>query len=169
MWSLRAAQAAEDVGAYDEAHRQYVRVRRLWPTVDGAEKLAGSDVIEVFTRAALIAAISDHDGDAVEIVESVRSWLRADPDVDPVRIGVVEARYARVLLDAGWTDAALVAARLSSSFRRIRPPPNAGSRSRGWCTCSTGWAVAPTGSRWPTRRWRSPARPATQVRWPAPW
>jgi DNA-binding CsgD family transcriptional regulator/tetratricopeptide (TPR) repeat protein len=122
VWSLRAAQAAEDVGAYDEAHRQYVRVRRLWPTVDDAEKLAGSDVIEVFTRAALIAAISDHDGDAIEIVEGVRSWLRADPDVDPVRIGVVEARYARVLLDAGRTDAALVAARRAVELVPADPP-----------------------------------------------
>ena len=48
----------------------------------------------------------------------------ADPDVDPVRIGVVEARYARVLLgDAGRTDAALVAARRAVSCASWADPP----------------------------------------------
>ena len=41
LWSLRAAQAAEEVYAWDEAHRQYVRVRRLWPSVPDAEALVG--------------------------------------------------------------------------------------------------------------------------------
>ena len=121
-WSLRAAQAAEAVYAYDEAHRQYNRVRRLWPAVPDAEALVGADAVDVFTRAASIAAICDHDVDAVEIIERVRSWLQADPDVDPVRLGLLEARYARFLLDGGRTDAALVAARRAVDLVPANPP-----------------------------------------------
>ena len=121
-WSLRAAQAAEDVYAYDEAHRQYDRVRRLWPAVPDAEALVGADAVDVFSRAASIAAICDHDVDAVEIIERVRSWLQADPDVDPVRLGLLEARYARFLLDDGRTDAALVAARRAVDLVPADPP-----------------------------------------------
>ena len=121
-WSLRAAQAAEEVYAYDEAHRQYDRVRRLWPAVPDAEALVGADAVDVFSRAASIAAICDHDVDAVEIIERVRSWLQADPDVDPVRLGLLEARYARFLLDGGRTDAALVAARRAVDLVPAHPP-----------------------------------------------
>ncbi len=122
LWSLRAAVAAEDVYAYDEAHRQYERVRRLWPAVPDAEDLAGSDAVEVFSQAASIAAICDHDVDAVEIIERVRSWLQADPEVDPVRLGVLEAKYARFLLENGRTDAALVAARRAVDLVPAEPP-----------------------------------------------
>ena len=122
LWSFRAAQAAEEVYAYDEAHRQYNRVRRLWPSVPDAEALVGADAVDVFTKAASIAAICDHDVDAVEIIERVRSWLQADPDVDPVRLGVLEARYARYLLDGGRTDAALVAARRAVDLVPAHPP-----------------------------------------------
>ena len=122
VWSLRAAQAAEEVYAWDEAHRQYVRVRRLWPTVPDPEALVGSDAVDVFSRAAVIAAQCEHDVDAVEIVEGVRSWLRADPDCDPVRLGVVEALYARFLLDGGRADAALVAARRAVDLVPAVPP-----------------------------------------------
>jgi DNA-binding CsgD family transcriptional regulator/type II secretory pathway predicted ATPase ExeA len=122
LWSLRAAQAAEDVYAWDEAHRQYVRVRRLWPSVPDAENLVGADAVDVFSRAAAIAAICDHDVDAVEIIEGVRSWLHADPDVDPVRMGVLEAKYARFLLDSGRTDAALVSARRAVALVPADPP-----------------------------------------------
>jgi DNA-binding CsgD family transcriptional regulator len=122
QWSLRAAQAAEDVYAWDEAHRQYVRVRRLWPSVPDAESLVGADAVDVFSRAAAIAAICDHDVDAVEIIEGVRSWLHADPDVDPVRMGVLEAKYARFLLDSGRTDAALVSARRAVALVPADPP-----------------------------------------------
>jgi DNA-binding CsgD family transcriptional regulator len=122
QWSLRAAQAAEDVYAWDEAHRQYVRVRRLWPSVKDAESLVGADAVDVFSRAAAIAAICDHDVDAVEIIEGVRSWLHADPDVDPVRMGVLEAKYARFLLDSGRTDAALVSARRAVALVPADPP-----------------------------------------------
>ena len=129
-WSLRAAQAAEDVYAYDEAHRQYDRVRRLWPAVPDAEALVGADAVDVFSRAASIAAICDHDVDAVEIIERVRSWLQADPDVDPVRLGLLEAQYARFLLDDGRTDAALVAARRAVDLVPA-DPPTPGARGRG--------------------------------------
>ncbi len=122
LWSLRAAVAAQDVYAYDEAHRQYERVRRLWPAVPDAEDLAGSDAVEVFSQAASIAAICDHDVDAVEIIERVRSWLQADPEVDPVRLGVLEAKYARFLLENGRTDAALVAARRAVDLVPAEPP-----------------------------------------------
>ena len=121
-WSLRAAEAAESLHAYDEAHYQYERVRRLWPTVPDAEELVGSDAVTVFSQAASIAAICDHDVDAVQIVERVRSWLQADPDVDPVRQGVLEAKYARVLLENGRTDAALVAARRAVELVPADPP-----------------------------------------------
>ena len=122
LWSFRAARAAEQVYAYDEAHRQYERVRRLWPAVPDAEQLVGSDAVEVFSQAASIAAICDHDVDAVEIIERVRSWLQADPDVDPVRLGVLEAKYARFLLENGRTDAALVAARRAVDLVPAEPP-----------------------------------------------
>ena len=171
QWSLRAAQAAEDVYAWDEAHRQYVRVRRLWPSVTDAESLVGADAVDVFSRAAAIAAICDHDVDAVEIIEGVRSWLHADPDVDPVRMGVLEAKYARFLLDSGRTDAALVSGATGGRPGAGRPAHarSAGSSSPGWCTSWTGWAAAATGSRWPTRRWRWPGPSGTRLRWPARW
>ena len=85
-------------------------------------QLVGSDAVEVFSQAASIAAICDHDVDAVEIIERVRSWLQADPDVDPVRLGVLEAKYARFLLDDGRTDAALVAARRAVDLVPAEPP-----------------------------------------------
>jgi DNA-binding CsgD family transcriptional regulator len=122
LWSFRAAGAAEEVYAYDEAHRQFERVRRLWPSVPDAEELVGSDAVEVFSRAASIAAMCDHDVDAVEIIERVRSWLQADPEVDQVRLGVLEAKYARFLLENGRTDAALVAARRAVDLVPAEPP-----------------------------------------------
>ena len=82
----------------------------------------GADAVDVFSRAAAIAAICDHDVDAVEIIEGVRSWLQADPDVDPVRMGVLEAKYARFLLDSGRTDAALVSARRAVALVPADPP-----------------------------------------------
>ncbi len=122
LWSFRAAEAAESVHAYDEAHRQYERVRRLWPSVPDAEALLGSDAVTVFSQAASIAAMCDHDVDAVQIIERVRSWLQADPEVDPVRLGVLEAKYARFLLENGRTDAALVAARRAVDLVPSDPP-----------------------------------------------
>ncbi len=122
VWSLRAAQAAEEVYAYDEAHRQYVRVRSLWPSVPDAQALVGADPVDVFSRAAAVAAICDHDGEAIEIIERVRLWLQADEGVDPVRVGLLEAQYARFLLDGGRTDAALVAARRAVSLVPAAPP-----------------------------------------------
>ncbi|MGH8892686.1 MAG: ATP-binding protein, partial [Actinomycetes bacterium] len=121
-WSMRAALAAEHVYAYDEAHVQYDRVRRLWPLVPDAAELVGSDAVDVFSRAASIAAICDQDVTAVEIIERVRSWLQADPAADPVRLGLLEAKYARFLLDAGRTDAALVAARRAVDLVPADPP-----------------------------------------------
>ena len=122
IWSLRAAEAAEAVYAYDEAHRQYSRVRTLWPAVPDAQQVVGADPVEVFSRAAAVAAICDEDGQAIEIIERVRSWLQADPDVDPVRVGLLEAQYARFLLDGGRTDAALVAARRAVELVPAQPP-----------------------------------------------
>ena len=87
-----------------------------------AEALVGADAVDVFSRAASIAAICDHDVDAVEIIERVRSWLQADPEVDPVRLGLLEAQYARFLLDDGRTDAALVAARRAVDLVPADPP-----------------------------------------------
>jgi DNA-binding CsgD family transcriptional regulator len=122
QWSVRAAEAAEDVYAYGEAHVQYDRVRRLWPTVPDATEVAGSDAVEVFTRAASVAALCDQDATAVEIIERVRSWLQSDPAVDVVRQGLLEGKYARFLLDAGRTDAALLAARRAVELVPADPP-----------------------------------------------
>jgi DNA-binding CsgD family transcriptional regulator len=125
VWSMRAASAAEHVYAYDDSHTQYERVRRLWPTVPDAAELVGEDAVDVFAKAASIAAICDQDVTAVEIIERVRSWLQADPDEDPVRLGLLEAKYARFLLDAGRIDAALVAARRAVDLVPADPPTTA--------------------------------------------
>lgn len=122
VWSFRAAKAAEEVDAYDEAHRQYDRVRRLWAQVPDAEELVGVEEVDLHAMAALIAAICDHDVTAVEIIEQARSRLQGVPDVDPVRVGVLEAQYARFLLDAGRADAALVAARRAVDLVPADPP-----------------------------------------------
>jgi DNA-binding CsgD family transcriptional regulator/tetratricopeptide (TPR) repeat protein len=122
VWSMRAARAAEDVHAYDEAHRQYERVRRLWPQVPDAEQLVGADAVQVFSKAAAMAAVCDQDATAVEIIERVRSLVQADPEANPVRLGLLEAQYARFLLDAGRTDAALVAARRAVDLVPAEPP-----------------------------------------------
>ena len=122
LWSFRAAKAAEEVDAYDEAHRQYDRVRRLWSQVPDAEDLVGFEAVDVYAMAANIAAICDHDVTAIEIMEQARSRLQGVPDVDPVRIGVLEAQYARFLLDAGRSDAALVAARRAVDLVPAEPP-----------------------------------------------
>jgi len=122
VWSYRAAKEAEELDAYDEAHRQYDRVRRLWPLVPDAESLVGEEEVDVFAMAANIAAICDHDVTAVEIIEQARSRLQASSDVDPVRVGVLEAQYARFLLDAGRSDAALVAARRAVDLVPADPP-----------------------------------------------
>ncbi|HET9945233.1 MAG TPA: LuxR C-terminal-related transcriptional regulator, partial [Actinomycetes bacterium] len=122
LWSYRAAKEAEELDAYDEAHRQYDRVRRLWPLVPDAEALVGEEEVDVFAMAANIAAICDHDVTAVEIIEQARSRLQASADVDPVRVGVLEAQYARFLLDAGRSDAALVAARRAVDLVPADPP-----------------------------------------------
>jgi DNA-binding CsgD family transcriptional regulator len=122
VWSMRAAHAAEEVHAYDEAHRQFERVRRLWPLVPDAADLVGADAIDVFSRAAAMAAICDHDATAVEIIERLRLLARDDPAVDQARLGLLEAAYARALLDAGRTDAALVAARRAVEMVPAEPP-----------------------------------------------
>jgi DNA-binding CsgD family transcriptional regulator/tetratricopeptide (TPR) repeat protein len=121
-WSARAGEAAEAVYAYDAAHLQYDRVRRLWPQVPDAAGVVGDDPVEVFSRAAAVAALCDHDTTAVDILEQVRGWLSADPATDPVRLGVLEARYARALLDAGQLDRSLVAARRAVELVPAEPP-----------------------------------------------
>lgn len=121
-WSARAAEAAEAVFAYDAAHQQYERVRRLWPLVPDAAELAGADAVDVFSRAAATAAICDHDTTAVEVIEQVRGWLLADPSVDRRRLGALEARYARLLLDDGRLTDALAAARRALELVPADPP-----------------------------------------------
>jgi DNA-binding CsgD family transcriptional regulator/tetratricopeptide (TPR) repeat protein len=121
-WSLRAAEEAEAVYAYDAAHGQYDRVRRLWPLVPDAAAVVGADAVAVFSRAAAVAALCDHDTAAVDVIEQVRGWLLADASTDALRLGELEARYARLLLDDGQLEPALAAARRALDLVPADPP-----------------------------------------------
>jgi DNA-binding NarL/FixJ family response regulator/tetratricopeptide (TPR) repeat protein len=120
--SIRAAEAAEQGFAFSSVQRHYDRVLELWADVPEPEALAGTDRVDVLSRAASAAYLS---GDGRRSVALRREAARSlDPSIDPVRSAVLEEQLGRGLWHFGDTRGAL-AAYESAKFLMPTEPPTA--------------------------------------------
>jgi predicted ATPase/DNA-binding CsgD family transcriptional regulator len=103
-WSARAAAQAERAGAFTEAWRHYERALELWDRVADAPGRAGSDHVEVLTRAARVAYGIDQPKRALALVDL--ALRQVDAAAEPVRAGVLLEHRGRCLIGLGQPQAA---------------------------------------------------------------
>jgi DNA-binding CsgD family transcriptional regulator/tetratricopeptide (TPR) repeat protein len=96
--SVRAAQAAERLPAWAEAHAHYQRALSLWELVPQAASVAGSDHAGLLDRAASVAFVAYEHAGAVVLERA--AIAETDERAEPVRLG---GMYARL---GCWLDAA---------------------------------------------------------------
>src|SRR5918912_748572 len=91
---VRAAAAAESVRAHGEAAAQLERALELWDRVPDPEALAGTDRIDLLTR----AGQAFHDAGSPARAEALleKAIERVDPQADPHRSAALRERLARV-------------------------------------------------------------------------
>ena len=118
--SVEAGRAAERIGAFPEAQRQYETALDLWDRVEGAAALAGSDRIDVLRRAAHAAHLSSEYDRAIALVQAAAAEL--DAVRDPVRAALVQERLGRYLWIAGRGDEADACYRAALDLLPAEPP-----------------------------------------------
>ena len=118
--SVEAGGAAERIGAFPEAQRQYETALDLWDRVEGAAALAGSDRIDVLRRAAHAAHLSSEYDRAIALVQAAAAEL--DAVRDPVRAALVQERLGRYLWIAGRGDEADACYRAALDLLPAEPP-----------------------------------------------
>jgi DNA-binding CsgD family transcriptional regulator len=87
---VEAAAAAERVYAYPEAWAAYENALELWPTVEGADRLAGLDEVELMRRAAEAASRTGLLDRALTLAQNARALL--DERDEPLRAAVLIER-----------------------------------------------------------------------------
>jgi predicted ATPase/DNA-binding CsgD family transcriptional regulator len=90
--AVRAAHEAEEVYAFAEAARQYVRALELWDQVEAPVELAGMDAAELHARAAEAAAFG---GDGTAAMRLIRAAIAmVDPAAERRRSALLRERLA---------------------------------------------------------------------------
>jgi DNA-binding CsgD family transcriptional regulator len=121
--SVAAARAAADVYGFTEAHQQYERALTLWNQVPDAPDQAGMALSELRLEAAEAAGWAGLANRAATLIQE--SLIDMGSHVEPERAGVLRARLAEWLWDAGNTKAAL--ATYEEASRLVaNDPPSAG-------------------------------------------
>jgi DNA-binding CsgD family transcriptional regulator/tetratricopeptide (TPR) repeat protein len=94
---VRAAEAAEGVLAYAEAHGDLEQVLGLWDEVPGAETLVGAPRLDILRRAAENAFLAGESTRAVELAQQAVALL--DADAEPMAAAMLHGRLARYVWD----------------------------------------------------------------------
>ena len=124
--SILAAEEAEGVRAFGDAHAHFERALEIWESVPDAESRTGLDRIGVLERAAR-SAFEKAPPRAVSLVaEAIRL---ADPSADPVRVGLLHEQLGRYAWNAGDGIAALAACREAVRLVPVDPPTLARARA----------------------------------------
>jgi predicted ATPase/DNA-binding CsgD family transcriptional regulator len=97
--SARAGAMTARMRAFHESATQYERVLRLWPSVTGAEQLAGTPREEVLAAAADAARWSGHVARAVELIHQAVALV--DAHAEPRRAGELYERLGSYQWEAG--------------------------------------------------------------------
>jgi DNA-binding CsgD family transcriptional regulator len=113
----QAARAAEQMYAYPESLAYAERVLELWSQVPDASELTGLDEVGALRYAARQAEMSGEFDRSLALVRQARHLV--DPDVDPVRAGMLREREAR----ASWMLDNLADALLPLNHEAVRLVP----------------------------------------------
>jgi DNA-binding CsgD family transcriptional regulator len=103
--SISAARAAAEVCGFAEADYQYERALRVWEQVPDACEQAGLALADLRLEAAEAAGWAGRPDRAATLIQEALAELGTH--VEPARAGVVRARLAEWLSDAGDAKAAL--------------------------------------------------------------
>jgi DNA-binding CsgD family transcriptional regulator len=122
--ALRAAEEAEQAGAFAAAHAQYRRALAGWSLVPEAASVAGFDHVDLLARAAqaawLIGSLSEP-----QIALLKQAIDEADGQGEALRAGLLRGRLAFALAVAGDPDEGRLV--YADAMGRVPPgPPNAG-------------------------------------------
>jgi DNA-binding CsgD family transcriptional regulator/tetratricopeptide (TPR) repeat protein len=121
--SVAAARAAADVYGFTEAHQHYERALSLWEQVPDAHEHAGLTLHDLRLEAAEAAGWAGLADRAATLIQETLVDMGAH--VEPARAGLLRARLAEWLWDAGDTKAAL--ATYEEASRLVaNDPPSAG-------------------------------------------
>ncbi|OGN85687.1 MAG: hypothetical protein A2X23_13685 [Chloroflexi bacterium GWC2_73_18] len=123
--SVRAAEAAEAVYAFSDAHAQYERALELWDRVPDAARRVGFDGVALLERAARAAAPSSAPRAVALVVDALKL---VDPVAEPVRAGMLRERQCRYSWIAGDGVTALQACREAVRLVPADPPTLARAR-----------------------------------------
>jgi DNA-binding CsgD family transcriptional regulator/tetratricopeptide (TPR) repeat protein len=118
--SIAAARAAAEVYGFTEAHQQYERALNLWEQVPDAREQAGMAWAELQLEAAEAAGWAGLADRAATLIHEALAELGSH--VEPARAGVLRARLAEWLFDAGDTKAALATYEEASRMVANEPP-----------------------------------------------
>jgi DNA-binding CsgD family transcriptional regulator/tetratricopeptide (TPR) repeat protein len=124
--SIAAARAAADVHGFPEAHSQYERALTLWGQVPKAREQAGLALSELRLEAAEAAGWAGLADRAATLIQEALADIGSH--VEPARAGVLRARQAEWLWDAGDTKAAL--ATYEEASRIVSPEPPSTGKAR---------------------------------------
>src|SRR3954447_674776 len=124
--SVRAADASMAVQAYGEAGDLLARAIELYARVGDPEKLAGADMVELLSRAALARYYEGALPRSVALLEKALELL--DADAAPRRAAILYGRLERSLFSWGRSDEAEEA--LSKALALL--PPDEVSPERAW-------------------------------------
>jgi DNA-binding CsgD family transcriptional regulator/tetratricopeptide (TPR) repeat protein len=118
--SIAAARTAAEVYGFTEAHHQYERALSLWEQVPDAREQAGLAWAELQLEAAEAAGWAGRPDRAATQIQEALAELGSH--VEPARAGVLRARLAEWLWDAGDTKAALATYEEASRLVANNPP-----------------------------------------------
>ena len=118
--SVVAGRAAERMGAFPEAQRQFENALDLWDRVEDAQDRAGADRVDVTRRAADAALLSSDYDRAIALARAAAAEL--DAGRDPVRSGLVQERLGRYLWVSGRADEAAASYRVAVELLPAEPP-----------------------------------------------
>ncbi|MBV8987216.1 MAG: AAA family ATPase [Solirubrobacterales bacterium] len=97
--SLPAADEAERMRAYGEAHGHVERALALWDRVDAPGDASGTDRVELLLRASKLAEFSGDAARGLELAEQARAAI--DDRAEPRRAAAAEMRIGRSMHFAG--------------------------------------------------------------------
>jgi DNA-binding CsgD family transcriptional regulator/tetratricopeptide (TPR) repeat protein len=100
--AVRAAEAAERVDAYGEAHALFERALGLWDRVDDPEALAGAGRRELLMRAASAADLGQEMGRFEALVKSALELV--DPESEPKQAASMLTQLHRAQWELGRQD-----------------------------------------------------------------
>jgi predicted ATPase/DNA-binding CsgD family transcriptional regulator len=117
---IAAARAAAEMYGFTEAHQQYERALTLWDEVPEASEQAGLALSELRLEAAEASGWAGHAERAATLIQE--AFVDIGSHVEPARAGVLRARQAEWLWDAGDTKGALATYEEASRLVANEPP-----------------------------------------------